>query len=63
MKDNDAMIVLAIVSTLVLISRCMDFGTPVEKTAAATGIVAVGEPWTALGMLVQGNAIWIPAEK
>jgi hypothetical protein len=41
----------------------MDFGTPVEKTAAATGIVAVGEPWTALGMLVQGNAIWIPAEK
>jgi hypothetical protein len=59
-----ALIILALLSLVVLASRWLDFGvapgltTQQQKAATAAGVVAVGEPWTALGMLVHGNAIW-----
>jgi hypothetical protein len=34
-----------------------------QKVAAAAGIVGVGDPWTALGMIGHGNAIWKVEEK
>jgi hypothetical protein len=66
-----AILVLVLVSALVLITRFVDFSPPrpeplpipQQKTAAAAGVVAVGEPWTALGMLIHGDTIWKPAEK
>jgi hypothetical protein len=64
-----ALLLLIAVSALVLMSRLLDLlptGPPPDhhhKVAAAAGIVAVGEPWTALGMIAQGNALWQPAEK
>ncbi|MBI2808938.1 MAG: hypothetical protein HYX68_28480 [Planctomycetes bacterium] len=64
-----AILLLVLVSGLVLLSRWLDFVVPPvspvqrEKAAAAAGIVAVGEPWTALGMLVHGNAVWSAEEK
>jgi hypothetical protein len=33
-----------------------------QEAAAVAGIVAVGDPWTALGMIVHGKTIW-KAEK
>jgi hypothetical protein len=64
-----ALAVLVLVSILVLISR-WEPGTaprplPVRehKVAAAAGIVAIGDPWTALGMIVHGNAQWQTQEK
>jgi hypothetical protein len=59
-----ALIILALVSLVVLASRLLDFGaapgltTQQQKVAAGAGVVAVGDPWTALGMLIHGNAVW-----
>jgi hypothetical protein len=54
-----ALITLAVVCILVLISRLMRYEPPdVNKPAAAAGIVAVGEPWTALGLLTFGDMLW-----
>lgn len=61
--------VLLVVSALVLFTRWLDFGgphtptpqpltVPQQQTAAAAGIIAVGEPWTAVGMIVHGKTIW-----
>ena len=58
-----ALIVLALVSPLVLASRWLDFGPARrsrrcrKKSRPAAGIVAVGDPWTALGMLVYGICV------
>lgn len=63
-----ALAVLVLVSVLVLISR-WEPGAPralpgrEHKVAAAAGIVAVGDPWTALGMIVHGNSQWQGQEK
>jgi hypothetical protein len=59
-----ALAVLVLLSVLVLISRWEPSAaiptSPVraQKLAAAAGIVAGGDPWTALGMIVAGNAQW-----
>jgi hypothetical protein len=61
-----ALTVLALVSVLVLIAQFLDFGgpranplpVPQQQVAAMTGIVAVGDPWTALGMIVHGKTLW-----
>jgi hypothetical protein len=59
-----ALIILALVSLVVLASRWLDFGvapgltTQQQKVAAGAGVVAVGEPWSALGMLIHGNHVW-----
>jgi hypothetical protein len=61
-----ALAVLALVSALVLVSQWLDFGVPPlqsqtvpqQQAAAAAGIVAVGDPWTALGMIVHGKTLW-----
>ena len=61
-----AILVLALVSALVLLTRFVDFGpprpdplpVPQQKAVAAVGVLAVGDPWTALGMLVHGETIW-----
>ena len=61
-----ALAVLALVSALVLVSQWLDFGVPPlqsqtvpqQQAAAAAGIVAVGDPWTALGMIVNGKTLW-----
>jgi hypothetical protein len=64
-----ALLVLAVVSGLVLLSQWLDFGMPPanrlpeQQTATAVGIVAVGDPWTALGMIVHAKAIWKGEEK
>jgi hypothetical protein len=61
--------ILILVSALVLLTRWFDIGggsprpaplSPAQQqqAAAAAGIVAAGEPWTALGMIVHGKAIW-----
>jgi hypothetical protein len=58
-----ALVLLAVVSAIVLLLR-FDFGPspPTEKekqqAAAAAGIISVGEPWTAFGMLLHGKTIW-----
>jgi hypothetical protein len=60
-----ALLVLAVVSGLVLLSQWLDFGSPPatpppvpRQQTAAAGIVAVGDPWTALGMIVHAKTIW-----
>jgi hypothetical protein len=61
-----ALLLLILVSAIVLLSRWLDFGTPdpppltvhQQQAAAATGIVAVGDPWSALGMIVHGKEVW-----
>ena len=59
-----ALAVLMLVSILVLISRWEPWAAPLpsdardQKLATAAGIIGVGEPWTALGMIVAGNAQW-----
>jgi hypothetical protein len=61
-----ALLILALVSVLVLLTRWFDYwlppqrGVPVQtqQAAAAASIVAVGEPWTALGMIVHAKTVW-----
>jgi hypothetical protein len=61
-----ALVVLALVSALVLVSQWFDFAAPPaqplpvpqQQAAAAAGILAVGDPWTALGMIVHGKTLW-----
>lgn len=63
--------ILILVSVLVLLSRWLEIGGPAQRkppeppltareqqAVAAAGIVAAGEPWTALGMIVHGKTIW-----
>lgn len=63
--------ILILVSALVLLTRWLDIGggppsppsaVPLspqqQQAAAAVGIVAAGEPWTALGMIAHGKAVW-----
>jgi hypothetical protein len=70
-----ALVLLAILSVVVLITRFVDFGPPAppppktltaeEKLQTATGasIVAAGEPWTMLGMFMHAKTIWnVPEE-
>ena len=55
---------LLLVSVLVLVSRWEPGVTPQPsddrggKLATAAGIIGVGEPWTALGMIVAGKTQW-----
>jgi hypothetical protein len=66
--------ILVIVSAMVLVFQFTDlFDRPLavppqtvrqrQQTAAAAGIVVAGEPWTSLGMIVHGKAIWGAEEK
>ncbi len=63
-----AILLLVLVSALVFASQWLDFH-PVpqteqqQKVAAATGIVGVGDPWTALGMIIHGDTVWKPEGK
>jgi hypothetical protein len=66
-----ALTILVAVSLLVLLFQWFDFGGPrvkplpiaQQQAAAMTGIVAVGDPWTALGMIAHGKALWGAEEK
>jgi hypothetical protein len=67
-----ALLVLALVSALVLVSKFLDWSAPqpsqplpvhVQQTATAAGIVAVGDPYTVLGMIVHAKTIWKAEEK
>ena len=64
-----AVTILVLVSAAVLISRWLELGSPPqrplpnEQVAAAAGIVAVADPWAALGMIVHGKYIWKAEEK
>ena len=63
-----AWILLIAVSLIVLVSTWLGVGTSPRRTnplpvrdqqaAAAAGIIAVGEPWTALAMILHGKTIW-----
>ncbi|HZZ80324.1 MAG TPA: hypothetical protein VFE62_17565 [Gemmataceae bacterium] len=63
--------ILIVLSVVVLMSRWLDMGgTPrpaltqhQQQAAAAAGIVAVAEPWTAVGMIVHGKAVWKGEDK
>ena len=56
-----ALMIIVLVSSLVLVSRWLEpdpISERQQKVAAAVGIVAVGEPWTALGMVIHGKTLW-----
>ena len=57
-----ALVLLVLLSLMVFGSRWFDTlltdEVPRQKAAAAAAVVAVGEPWTALGLLEYGNALW-----
>ena len=60
---------VAVLSVMMLIAQW--FGpweddaakTQRSKAAAAAGMVAVGDPWTALGIVVHGNQLWAPPQE
>jgi hypothetical protein len=64
---------LAGLSLLVLASRLSDWFLPnppasalsveKQKTAAAVGIIGVGDPWTSVSMLTFGESLWNPEVK
>jgi hypothetical protein len=70
-----ALLLLAFFSVVLIVSKLLDIGVaprteptnPLtarqQQTAAAVGIAAVGEPWTALGMIVHGKTLWKGEEK
>ncbi len=69
-----ALILLAFVSVVLLVSNFLEVGVapkprpdPLterqQEIAAAVGIVAVGDPWTALGMIVHAKTMWKAEEK
>jgi hypothetical protein len=57
---------LAVVAILALAPRFLDVveppaaQNPKYKAAAATGMIATGDPWTALGLKLYGDSIWAP---
>ena len=66
--------ILVILSVMVLVFQFTDFfdrppaaPSPTirqrQQMAAAAGIVVTGDPWTSLGMIVHGKAIWGAEEK
>lgn len=65
-----AILVLALVSALVLVMRFVDFSPPRpeplpiphQKAVAAAGIIAVDDPWTALGMLIHWKTLEKPRD-
>ena len=69
-----ALLLLAFVSVVLLVSTWLEIGVAPkphprpptvqeQQAAAAAGIIAVGDPWTALGMLVHGKTVWKAEEK
>ena len=61
--------ILILVSAIVLLTRWLEIGggpprptppltVPQQQAAAAAGIIAAGEPWTALGIIAHGKTIW-----